>query len=1420
MREKKRALGQGKVKALGFVPNFSPLTSAIGREMQAGVPASAIRVGSSSALKSAGNPGGMGVYNTIHEPAGLQQGISRARSQGVNPKGHGVPNFQASVFGSAHPMTSPTGPDMGRKYYHEGSYGPSSRASASVERGMEDAGKAAKDSAAASKEATTQTKRMGAAMGGMMVQMAAGAAAANMEEGSAGQTGVRGAGSIAGYAGMGFMMGGPWGAAAGAAIGGVGLGIDILQKHTDEAKNSFASLSAELEKIKENSNQVSQSLELVANKIAKLGEEKDPLKRTGLMQDIISDMLNSIANVSNPDIKYKLQNKYRTMKAQGLSEGDVRSLREEILKESANDEASVMARLQGSKIRGVGGMMDPNAEGTEGARGGFGLDFLSNRASKKDWGSMAQGIGNPAAWFTRSIAGISHNLGGPGKSMSWDASNRLGRQLQARKYAPDYTDQLMGTKIDGVELQRRIMGSEGGIRGKTSLTTRGRAGLADLQARLEKDGSVGHGVRTGTAWDAFEKDGAMTDILVTAGMSREMMKVVRASLNTEEARNMVLRRMFGMGQAPVKTGWADMQFDVPAVEENEGAAFSRTQRDLHGRSWKAAPAVSQAPRAPAGIEPFTDLIDSTRMASAEVTELGLATARQVVHEKKLRSIQSRYDIALAGKGMGDSRTVAQKTMEVALDEAEKGLTDGTTAAINKFTSKVADSFEAMAGDFKTWASKNAFFKGGWHEGGDVDIMGKTISGQGGAGPKGQLSKSQMGMQIYTAMTTGNIDREALKSDYDTAIERRDTKQTLTLKDMMVLEFAPKVLKTLNGAVEQYNADIAKETDLREKAIEAAKTGNKVTLKTIELAGRYARGMELQNQRLALSRKTERLDFIDGDLASGRITGKQYAGFKGSQKKASRDYLGLTEENMKSSIFKDTFTYNPREALDDFEAGQASVAQNMKSSFADAFQSIASGASSAQDAFANMAQSILNSISSMSANMMTNMLFSKMGWQGSQGGLVPGYAGGGVVRGGSGYKDDVPTMMQGGEFVIKKSSAQKIGYGKLNAINGYAEGGPTMGKMGMVAMGASALSGVIGSAMQPGAPKPLPSRDYGLGKGKYGHFGGADPDAGQVDTVTGGGGRAGVSLGKAFVHYRRDPETGRLISERARPTEGRFEVSRGLSLMGRLGEDDPQTARMFGKEQSMAKYQDYLETETASRKAQIDAVKKQKKQRLIGAYMNAAMMIGGAKFMQGQAAAPAMDSVNATGMPDWATAGTNINYGPTPDVLTSSGMPSWALGQGGGGGGDALGGYKHYANGGSASGTPAMVMGGEYIMSPETVRTHGANFMHELNRGNVPSYASGGPVGGTSAGNQGPHSETLIGGNTTNNVKISVNIDKAGKADASADTGSGGGGGGEREDNEQANQSKEFGKILQGVVLDEIVKQQRPGGLLQGSPHTP
>ena len=46
--------------------------------------------------------------------------------------------------------------------------------------------------------------------------------------------------------------------------------------------------------------------------------------------------------------------------------------------------------------------------------------------------------------------------------------------------------------------------------------------------------------------------------------------------------------------------------------------------------------------------------------------------------------------------------------------------------------------------------------------------------------------------------------------------------------------------------------------------------------------------------------------------------------------------------------------------------------------------------------------------------------------------------------GGGNTDTVPAMLTPGEFVIKRSSAKKIGYGNLHAMNNYADGGTVKG----------------------------------------------------------------------------------------------------------------------------------------------------------------------------------------------------------------------------------------------------------------------------------------------------------------------------------------------------------------------------------------
>lgn len=76
---------KGMYRASGLVPAFA-------REVQSVNP-SLIKVGQDSRLISANNPEGQGVYNLRDEPGGLGQGISRAISEGRDPKTYNIPNF-------------------------------------------------------------------------------------------------------------------------------------------------------------------------------------------------------------------------------------------------------------------------------------------------------------------------------------------------------------------------------------------------------------------------------------------------------------------------------------------------------------------------------------------------------------------------------------------------------------------------------------------------------------------------------------------------------------------------------------------------------------------------------------------------------------------------------------------------------------------------------------------------------------------------------------------------------------------------------------------------------------------------------------------------------------------------------------------------------------------------------------------------------------------------------------------------------------------------------------------------------------------------------------------------------------------------------------------------------------------------------
>ena len=83
-------LNMGRLKAAsGYIPNFaSPLEDAIGREKAAGLPINQIRINQDSTLRNAGNPMGLAVTNTRDEPTGAIPNFARRSTQlglGKNP---------------------------------------------------------------------------------------------------------------------------------------------------------------------------------------------------------------------------------------------------------------------------------------------------------------------------------------------------------------------------------------------------------------------------------------------------------------------------------------------------------------------------------------------------------------------------------------------------------------------------------------------------------------------------------------------------------------------------------------------------------------------------------------------------------------------------------------------------------------------------------------------------------------------------------------------------------------------------------------------------------------------------------------------------------------------------------------------------------------------------------------------------------------------------------------------------------------------------------------------------------------------------------------------------------------------------------------------------------------------------------------
>jgi len=135
---------------------------------------------------------------------------------------------------------------------------------------------------------------------------------------------------------------------------------------------------------------------------------------------------------------------------------------------------------------------------------------------------------------------------------------------------------------------------------------------------------------------------------------------------------------------------------------------------------------------------------------------------------------------------------------------------------------------------------------------------------------------------------------------------------------------------------------------------------------------------------------------------------------------------------------------------------AELANDLRGGFKGALRDAMFSADSLSDALRAAAVNILDTISSkvfsLSFDAMFNSMGDRMGGKlfgdspkAAKGGYVTSsgiqrFAGGGMVRGGTGFRDDVPAMLSQGEFVIRRSAVSKYGSGALTALNREGGGG--------------------------------------------------------------------------------------------------------------------------------------------------------------------------------------------------------------------------------------------------------------------------------------------------------------------------------------------------------------------------------------------
>jgi hypothetical protein len=421
-------------------------------------------------------------------------------------------------------------------------------------------------------------------------------------------------------------------------------------------------------------------------------------------------------------------------------------------------------------------------------------------------------------------------------------------------------------------------------------------------------------------------------------------------------------------------------------------------------------------------------------------------------------------------------------------------------------------------------------------------------------------------------------------------------------------------------------------------------------------------------------------------------------------------------------------------------------------------------------------------------------------------MIKGYSTGGNVVGGSGNKDDVPAMLSGGEYVIRKSAVNKYGPEYLQMLNeGKVQkhffGGALSSVLGIGAgvIAQSAKTNPASASIVQGIAPAFGINTDKKKKNNYFKYGG------RVQRFAAGG--EAQFFGENVYRYN-DP---------FKPTGGNYVADPRLSYMAVTDPNNPQNKINQERERNLYDYLNYvegvrLENERALQenielnKKIRDEYNQQQSAKSKGAWMSFGLGVLGAGASQfssmggfkGVFGGVSQSKYGASAALGGGSAARQ-NYARSAPLRYSTPTPR------------ANGGYiRGFANGGSSGkdDIPALLMGGEFVMRKEAVNNYGKKFFDDLNSGRAKKFANGGIAGTITDENKNIS-------NSTNNVNITINIDdqSSPKTSMSQDN--------SNENSEFASRkSKSEATLLankiKAQVLSVINEQQRPGGLLSSS----